>query len=100
MACVNSLYEDAQRIKQNSEQSDDYRTALAGVRELGRLVGLHVEMQSKMKHNPHFDFIWSTEWIELRSAILNALDPFPEAKQAVANAVSYRDPTSTPDTPT
>jgi hypothetical protein len=40
MEHLNHLTAEAARLKQNAEQAKDYRTALAGVREMSRLLEL------------------------------------------------------------
>jgi len=69
-------------------RSQDDRIALVAIREarsnlelLGRLLG---ELQTQPIVN-----IWvNQEWIELRTMILIALEPFPQAKLALAAALS------------
>jgi hypothetical protein len=46
MAQLEKLASDARRIQEKAERAKDYRSALAGVRELTRLVELTVKLSS------------------------------------------------------
>jgi hypothetical protein len=51
---------------------------------------LLAELEGKLATEPQITIINNPEWIELRTLIVVALDPFPEAKEAVANAIRGR----------
>ncbi len=59
MEHLNHLTAEAERLKQKAEQAKDYRTALAGVREMSRLlelaVRLAVEVQERASSDYDFD---------------------------------------------
>ena len=59
MELLNHLTAEAARLKQKAEQAKDYRTALAGVREMSRLLELvmrlAVEMQERASSDYDFD---------------------------------------------
>jgi len=46
------LKEDAQRIQKRAEAAKDYRTALAGIRELTRLVELAARLSGELNERP------------------------------------------------
>ena len=48
---------------------------------------LLAKVEGQLKDTPQINITLSAEWIELRTIMLTALDPFPEAKLAVANAL-------------
>jgi hypothetical protein len=56
---LNHLTAEAARLKQKTEKAKDYRTALAGVREISRLLELGmrcaVEIESRGSSNSEFD---------------------------------------------
>jgi hypothetical protein len=56
---LNYLKGEAERLKQKAEQAKDYRTALAGLREMSRLleigVRLAVEVQERVSSDYDFD---------------------------------------------
>jgi hypothetical protein len=57
---VNHLTAEAARLKEKAEKAKDYRTALAGVREMSRLIELVIkvagEMESRASANSEFDY--------------------------------------------
>lgn len=49
MEHLNHLTAEAARLKQKAEKAKDYRTALAGVREMSRLVELVMRLAAEMQ---------------------------------------------------
>jgi hypothetical protein len=57
MEHLNHLTGEAARLKQKAEQAKDYRTALAGVREMSRLLELVMRLAVEMQErSSNFDF--------------------------------------------
>jgi hypothetical protein len=58
MEHLNQLMAEAARLKQKAEQTKDYRTALAGVREMSRLLELVMRLAVEMREgaSPHLRF--------------------------------------------
>jgi hypothetical protein len=57
MEHLNHLTAEAARLKQKAEQAKDYRTALAGVREMSRLLELVMRLAVEMQERTsEFDF--------------------------------------------
>ncbi len=84
---LDSLYADAQRIKAECEKAKDNRTALAGVRQLTRIIELIAELRVQLNRTPQMNITLSSEWALIRTTITHALLPYPEAGQAVAKAL-------------
>jgi transposase-like protein len=85
---LKELMARTERIFVKAEESGDLRTALAAVKEgrgnlelLGRLIG---ELQDGVTVNLYDHPVW----IDLRAIILTALEPYPEAKGALVDALS------------
>jgi len=75
-------------ILDKAEEAEDLRAAGTFLRELREQIRLWAELEKKMAENPpQVSFILSDEWIELRTTILYALDPYPEAKLAIVRAI-------------
>ncbi|MGV8123507.1 MAG: hypothetical protein AB2L14_27455 [Candidatus Xenobiia bacterium LiM19] len=77
-----------ERLFSKAEESGDLRTALAAVKEgrgnlelLGKLLG---EIQEGVTVNLYTHPVW----IDLRAVILTALEPYPEAKEALVNVLA------------
>jgi hypothetical protein len=79
-----TLQADARRIGGKAETAGDLRTALAGIRELVRIVELTAKMIGELDDRPQVNVLVAPEWLTVRAALLEALRPYPEARQAVA----------------
>lgn len=77
---------DAERIKRKAERGRDFKTALAGVRELTRLVELAARLAGELP-TANVNLVLSPEWTMLRTRLLAALLPYPEARVAVSRAL-------------
>ena len=57
MEHLNHLTSEAARLKQKAEQAKDYRTALAGAREMSRLleIGVRLAVEMQMRTSSEFD---------------------------------------------
>jgi hypothetical protein len=87
LAEVRELQRRAYTVLDAAEQTGEPRTALAAIREargnlelLAKLLG---ELQQEGTTNIHLN----AEWIELRTAIVAALEPHEEAREAVLRAI-------------
>jgi len=83
---IERLRVEAKRISRKAEEKGDYRTALAGIRELTRIVELLAKMQGELK-DQSVNIVLNPQWIELRTTILSALDDFPEAKMRLVEVL-------------
>ena len=72
---------------QEAERSGDLRTALAAVREARSNIALLAEMRGQLDRRPQINLTISPEWLELRAVIVGALEPHPEAREAVVRAI-------------
>jgi hypothetical protein len=85
---VCNLQQRSERILARAEQSSDYRVALAAVRELKGLLELQGKFVAANQNAQSSTGQSSLEYIRLRSAILEALDAYPQAKLSVASKLS------------
>jgi hypothetical protein len=70
-----------------TRHADPRELVLFAVKRLGSLVELVARIRGELPE-PAVTVLVSPAWLELRGRILRALEPFPEARQAVAAAVS------------
>ena len=75
---------------QEAEKSGDLRTALAAVREARNNVALLAELRGQLVRRPQINLVLSPEWLELRTLIVGALEPHPDAREAVVQAIASR----------
>ncbi len=84
------LEEDARRIGQKAENKKDLRTALSAVRELSRIIELLARLRGEIQENQVTVNVLAgnPEWLMIRGRIMEALEPFPEARRAVVDALA------------
>ena len=84
---VADLQRQAQVIKDKAEAAGDLKTALQGVRELVRIVELLAKLRGELDMRPVVNVLLSPQWVTVRAVLLEALSPYPEARQAAAAAL-------------
>jgi len=81
---VHRLKSKAVSLLLKAEAAGDFRTALAGIREARSCLELLLEVEGDLNRATNVNvLIASPDWIATRGALLTALRPFPEARQAV-----------------
>ena len=73
-------------ISRKAEEREDYRAALAGIRELVRIVELTGKLRGDLSTQP-VNIVVNPQWIELRTKIVTTLEDFPEAKARLAEVL-------------
>ncbi len=84
MSQVQQIQAKALDLLRRAEAEGDYRTALAGIREARGCLELLAELTQQLDRRPQINVLLSPEWLTVRSALLTALYPYPEARAAVA----------------
>jgi hypothetical protein len=84
LAKMTGLEADAKRIGTEAEKKGDLRTALAAIRELIRIVELLAKVQGELNEQAVVNVILSPEWVAVRTAVMVAMQPYPEARRALA----------------
>jgi len=77
----------AQRITDQAEEEGTASVALAGLRELTRMLTLKCKLRGELNTNPVVNVLVSPEWTATRSALMLALGPYPDARAAVVAAL-------------
>jgi hypothetical protein len=81
---VVGLQDRALTILGRAENSGDLRTALGAIREARGNLELLAKLLGELDESPQVNILVSPEWITVRTALLKALTPHPEARAAVA----------------
>jgi hypothetical protein len=84
---VIELRDKALSILAKAEQAGDLRTALQGVREAKGCLELLARLQGELQEQATVNILINPQWLSLRTVILEVLDRYPEARQAVARAL-------------
>ena len=84
---VRTLQRQALEILATAQQSGDLKTALGAIREARGNLELLARLLGELESNPTVNLVVSPAFIELRTRILRALEPYAEARQAVTAAL-------------
>lgn len=84
---IEALQQKTLVILSKAEAKNDNITALKAIGEARRNLELLAELTHELNRNPQVNILLSPDWVRLRSLILNALLPYPEARQRVAAAL-------------
>jgi hypothetical protein len=85
---IEALQSRTLAILEASEETNEHRTALAAIREARGNLELIGEITKELDRAPTLNLHLNPEWIELRTVIVGALDPHPDARDAVVRAIA------------
>jgi hypothetical protein len=86
MGRVASLNYKAEEIYSRALKADNLAAAIGAIRELRGLTELYAKLTGELQSQTVNNIIVMPEWVTLRNAIMYALEPYPEARQAVIKA--------------
>jgi len=84
------LRQKAADILEDAAKAGDLKTALMGIKEARACIETLARIEGQLSDAPQITIINSPEWVEVRTVIIQALDPYPQAKEAVVNAIRGR----------
>ena len=86
---LRELNHRAREILEEAQREGNRRDALAAIRELRGLLELEAELLGEIGRGTTvaISLVESPEWHQLRDILISTLEAFPDAKQAVANAI-------------
>ena len=87
LAQLEALRRDAGRIGAKAERVSEFSPALLACREQARIIELLLKVAGELAEGPTVNILVSPEWVALRTVLLQALGPYPEARAAAARAL-------------
>jgi hypothetical protein len=84
---VKELRDKAYGILLKAEAAGELRTALAAIREARGCLELLARLLGELQEQPVINVLLSPQWVTIRTVLLHALTPFPEARVAAAAAL-------------
>jgi 3-dehydroquinate synthase class II len=85
---LESEKQEIRDLRDKAKDSDDVRTALYACDKALKALELEAKALQLIKTQPEVNLVFSSEWMELRTVIVQALEPFDEAKAAVVQALT------------
>lgn len=77
----------AATLLDKAEGAQDLRAAGTFLKELRETIRLWAELEGKLANQPQINILVDPQWVELRTSIMNALEPYPAAREAVVLAI-------------
>lgn len=87
---VKDLQARALNILSKTEEAEDWRAATAAIREARGCLELLGKLAGELQDGQTINLIVTPQWVELRTTIVEALDPHPEAKSEVLRALESK----------
>ncbi len=84
---VKYLQEKSLEILSKAEEIGDYRACTSAINEARKCLELLGKLAGELQDGQTVNVIVSPQWVELRTTIIEALEPHPEAKFAVLRAL-------------
>ncbi len=78
---------DAKRYRDMAEANGDIELALKAVDRALKCVELCSKVQGFIKDQPTINILVNPQWIALKTTIIAALEPYPDARRAVIDAL-------------
>jgi len=78
-----------QRLAENAEQDKDIRGAVSAIGKIPDFLRILGEIEGRLQAHGVVNVTVTPEWSAIRTAILAALQPFPEAADAVSVALEH-----------
>jgi hypothetical protein len=72
------------QVLDRARQSGDGELVLKSVDRIQRQIELQAKLRGELDERAHIDVVLTPAWLSARAALLAALQPFPEARVAVA----------------
>ena len=91
MGRIIALNGKAEDVYSRAIKSENLNAAIASVRELRGITELYAKITGELQAQTVNNVIIMPEWVMLRNTILNALEPYPEARRAVVEAMGRID---------
>ncbi len=74
-------------LREAARTQGDIELALKAVDRALKCIELYAKVQGLIKDQPTINILVNPQWVELRTLIIQSLEPFPEAKEAVVHAI-------------
>ncbi len=84
---VEEIYTKAWELMDKAESDGKYQPAVSALKEARSCLELTGKLIGELKTGHTYNLIYNPEFIQVRHQIYDALLPYPEARQAVVNAL-------------
>jgi hypothetical protein len=84
---IEGLYERAITLIDVAEGDKKYAASVSAIREARASLELLAKISGELKSGTHLTLVYSPQWVDLRQTLVQALEPFPDARAVVVDAL-------------
>ncbi len=84
---IEKWHDEAKDLQRTAKDSGDIKTALLGLEKALKCLELMAKIHGQISDAPQVNILIMPEWVTLRARIVAALRPYPEALEAVRDAL-------------
>lgn len=84
---IEGWHTEAKDLQQTAKANGDIKTALLGLEKALKCLELMLKIHGQISDAPQVNLLVNPQWITLRSTIIQSLRPYPEALEAVRDAL-------------
>lgn len=85
---IEGWHAEAKDLQRTAKADGDIKTALLGLEKALKCLELMLKIHGQISDAPQVNILIAhPEWIALRTTIIGALEPFPEAREALIHAL-------------
>jgi hypothetical protein len=84
---IEGLYERAITLIDIAEGDKKYAASVSAIREARASLELLARISGELKSGTHLTLVYSPQWVDLRQTLVQALEPFPDARAVVVDAL-------------
>ncbi len=84
---VEGLYDKALRIQEQAESEQKYQAAVGAIKEARSSLELIAKLVGELKSGTHINLTYSPQWVSLRQILVQTLEPYPEIRGQVVEAL-------------
>ena len=88
---IEALRAKAVQLLNQAENAGDLKTALAGIGQARACLELLAKVRGELQQEGAVNITVSAEWLELRAVMLQALEPYPEARERLITAIEGKE---------
>ncbi|MFZ3145378.1 hypothetical protein [Methanothrix sp.] len=84
---IEGWHAEAKDLQQTAKANGDIKTALLGLEKALKCLELMLKIHGQISDAPQVNILVNPQWIELKAVIVAALRPYPDALEAVRDAL-------------
>lgn len=84
---IERWHTEAKDLQRTAKADGDIKTALLGLEKALKCLELMLKIHGQISDAPQVNILVNPQWIELKAAIVAALRPYPDALEAVRDAL-------------